>query len=184
MANANLEVTLDSLHDAIRAQVAAQFPSFRTVEFYRDDEDMEFPVPACIMEMSEAEPNPDGNAGTEQFPCLLRFEARIIMQHRDASTPLSIRKAATALAAWLDRRRFTGIQTDPCQVIAVEPDAFTTEQKGFTVWRVEWVMPSHLGENVWLDEGPAVGEVLYSFTPKIGAAHEGDYKSFTDGVAP
>jgi hypothetical protein len=81
MADANTELTLDSLHSAIVAQLAAAFPSFKTVEFYRDDESESIPTPALLLEMSEAETASEQDAGTGQWCAYARFEARITLSH-------------------------------------------------------------------------------------------------------
>jgi len=183
MADANTEVTLEALHTAIQLQIAAAFPDFRTVEFYRDDEDERMSTPACLLEMSEAEPQPERDSGTGQWSVQLRFEARIVMAHRDGTTPLEVRKAATALATWLNLRRWgADAPGDPCQVIACEPDEFAPHQPRFRVWRVEWVQRVDLGESAWLNPGGAVPDAFYSWAPQIGAAHEEDYRPLANGV--
>lgn len=182
MADANSEMTLDALHTAITAAIAAAFPDFKTVEFYRDDE-AEFATPACLLEMIEVEPRRDRDAGTQQLPALLRFDARIIMAKRSATVPLEIRKAAAALAAWLYLRRFPGVFTDEVDVIACEPDEFAPHLDRFTVWRVEFVALAFLGETAWKNDGTIPTDVRYSFAPNIGIGHESDYKPAT-GVEP
>lgn len=183
MADANTEVSLEALHTAIRDQIAAAFPAFRTVEFYRDDESETMPTPACLLEMVEAEPQPESDVGTQQWPVLLRFEARIVMAHRSGATPLEIRKAATALATWLNLRRWgPATPTDPCQVIACEPDEFAPLLAKFKAWRVEWVNRADLGESVWMNVGGVVPDALYSWAPDIGAAHVDDYTQVDNGA--
>lgn len=183
MADAATEVDLEALHTAIRDQIAAAFPAFRTVEFYRDDESETMPTPACLLEMTEAEPQPESDTGTGQWSALLRFEARIIMAHRSGTTPLEVRKAATALATWLRLRRWgADVPTDPCQVIACEPDEFAPLLAKFKAWRIEWVNRADLGESVWKNDG-VVPESLYSWAPDVGAAHVDDYRPIDGGAA-
>lgn len=182
MADANTTVTLDQLHTAVRDAIAAAFPSFQTVEFYRDDESQSIPTPACLLEMTEAEPQDAMDAGTGQWPTLLRFEARIIMPLRTPAVRLEIRKAATALATWLHLRRWgAAAPADECHVIACEPDEFAPEIERFAVWRVEWVQLAMLGETAWTNDGTVPTDVLYSWVPEIGIPHEGDYKPLEDG---
>lgn len=175
MADANTEIELGALHDAIEAQIAAAFPSFQTVEFYRDDEDEKILTPACLLEMTEAEPAPDEDAGTGQWPAHLRFEARILMSARSANAKREIRKAATALATWLNLRRFQGMPTDECKVIACERDDFTPRRDNFECWRVEWVQLAFLGESAWNNDGAIPSEVYLGIAPDIGLAHRDDY---------
>lgn len=177
MADANTQVNLDALHDAIEAQIATAFPAFQTVEFYRDNEDERIPTPACLLELAEAEPAHDANAGTGQWPARLRFEARIIMSARSAGAKLEIRKAAIALATWLNLRRFTGIRSDECHVIACERDEFTPTRDNLECWRVEWMLLAFLGDSAWNNSGGVVPtNVYFSFAPRIGEAHEDDYE--------
>lgn len=175
MADADLQVTLQGMQEAIAAGVAAAFPAFRTVEFDRDDESEAFPTPAWIGSFAEGEPNPADDPGTGQWPLLARFEARIIIAARQAGAKLEVRKAATAFATWLNLRRFPGVLADPCKVIACEPDEFAPHLDRFEVWRVEWFIPCFFGESVWTP-GPAITEAWYSFAPDIGAAREADYR--------
>ncbi|WP_243857834.1 hypothetical protein [Xylella fastidiosa] len=39
-------------------------------------------MPACLLTLSEIEPAPENDAGTGQFPALLRFQARLVLGHR------------------------------------------------------------------------------------------------------
>ena len=183
MADANTEVTLEAMHDAIAAQIKAAFPDFVTVEFYRDDESEQIATPACILEMTEAEPIPANDAGSGQWCALARFDARIIMSSRAATSRLEIRKAAIAFAAWLHNRRMPGIATDPCQVIACEPDEFAPHVDRFVTWRVEWVMPAMFGEMAWKNDG-AIPQAFFSFAPVIGVPNEPKYLPVEGSTAP
>lgn len=187
MANANTEVSLDAMQTAIAAEIAAAFPAFKTVEFDREDEDENLPCPACLMEFTEAEPAPSDDAGTGQWPALARFEARVILNARKTAKA-EVKKAAVALATWLYNRRFRGIFTDPCQVIACEPDEFSPHVDKFRVWRIEWVMPAMFGDSAWFDpeDDPATFPYptpMFSCVPAIGPGHEGDYEAAIDTEA-
>jgi len=168
MADANTELTLDALHSAIAGQLAAAFPSFKTVEFYRDDESESIPTPALLLEMSEAEPAPDHDAGTARWCAYVRFEARVILAARNSRAKLEVRKAATSLAAFLNLRHWTGISADACQLIACEPDAFTPKVDRVEVWRVEWVNLVMLGASTWHNDGTIPEQPFYAFSPNVG----------------
>ena len=174
MADANTEVNIQAFHAGIRDAIAAAFPSFVRVEFYRDDETEQLPTPACLLEMVEAEPQPDRDAGTGQWPANLRFEARIIMP-RGPTARLNVRLAALSLASWLNLRRIPGHPTDEFQVIACEPDEFEPQLDRFVVWRIEWVVLAFIGESAWKNDGTIPTTVLYGFSPDIGAGNEGKY---------
>jgi hypothetical protein len=181
MADANTEVNLAGMQAAMRAAIAAAFPGFVTVEFDRDDESERIPTPAFIAEFIEADPNPDGNAGTGQWPALARFDARIILDARNTSK-MDVKLAATGFAAWINARRFSGIYADPAQVIACEPDEFAPHQDRFRTWRVEWVIPCMFGESVWKHNG-TTPDAVFSFAPDIGAANEAAYRP-VDPMSP
>lgn len=185
MADINTEVTIDAILTAAKTQIAAAFPAFRTVDVHRDSEER-VPAPACMIELTEIEPQPDQDAGTGQLPAMLRFEARIVMQHRDASTALEIRNAAASLACWLNLRRWgPTARGDAIRVIACEPDEYKPAQPGQKVWRVEWVQLALLGESVWI--GPDSGytatphDVYVGVSPDIGPANIDDYAQIVDG---
>lgn len=173
MADADTEVTLPEMQAAIAAQIAAAFPVFALVEFDRDDEGEDIPLPACLLEFIEAEPAPANDAGTGQWPALARFEARIIMNAR-RSQRTDVKVLAVSLSAWLNLRRFAGVHADPCQVIACEPDEFAPSVEKFRAWRIEWVIPAMFGNSVWGSEG-GVPASFFSFVPEIGAANVDSY---------
>lgn len=181
MAYEVLGVDIEAMHTAIAAQIAAAFPAFRTVEFYRDDESLAgMLTPALLLEMSEAEPSPEFDPGTEQWSTLLRFEAHLILADVSGITQIELRKAATALASWLNLRRWSSITSGPCMVIACEPDELAPQVDGFGQWRIEWTNHALIGVSVW-DNSGGVPESCYSFVPRIGLAHEPEYVPFGEG---
>jgi hypothetical protein len=175
MADANLEMNLDALHDAIETAIKAAFPDFQTVEFYREDEDANVPTPACLLDMVEAEPQKPSDAGSGMLPALVRIEARIIMARRTAATHRAVRKAATSLAGWLYLRRFPGVVTDEVEVIAIEPDEFAPNVERFCVWRVEFVMLAFFGTDAWKNDGTVPTDAFYSIAPDIGIPNKEKY---------
>lgn len=176
MADIDTALDFDLMHAQIVAQMQAQFPAFKTVEFYRDDEAEGVPTPAILLEISEGEPEPSEDAGTGQLPICLRFEARIIMGVRTPEVKKAVRKAALALSAWLyDRSWGNGVNAAPCQVIACGSDEFDPRLDKWAVWRVEWRQFVFLGDSVWVNDG-SIPESYFSFAPDVGAGHEADYQ--------
>lgn len=173
MADANTEVTLPQLQEAIAAAIRAAFPDFRMVEFDRDDEDEAIATPACLLHFVEAEPDPDSDAGTGQWCARARFEARVLTNARKTDR-VDVKVFAVALAAWLNLRRFAGVFADPCQVIACEPDEFAPSVEKFRVWRVEFVIPAMFGNSAWLQDGETP-QSFFSFAPYIGIPYEPAY---------
>lgn len=171
--NANTEVDLAELHDAIVADIKAAFPNLVTVEFYREDRKV-LPKPACLLELSELEAIPDDDPGTEQLAVMAKFEAELVIGFRTPEAKRSIRLLAASLAAWLRMRRWTNysgttpkLPTGEAQVIGAYQDDFSMigrdSDKGleqYEVWRVEWQQRIHLGKTVWTDEGTVPTEVF------------------------
>lgn len=186
--NANTEVDLGVLHDAIVADIKAAFPDLATVEFYREDR-KELPKPACLLELTELEALPDDDPGTEQLAVMAKFEAELVIGFRTPKAKQSIRLLAASLAAWLRKRRWTNysgttlkLPTGECQVIGAYQDDFTVMGRDndqgmpqLEVWRVEWQQIIHLGKTVWTDEGTTPTQIFFGQAPDIGTGNEADY---------
>lgn len=179
--NANTNLDLAALHEAIVADIKAAFPALQTVEFYREER-KGIPLPAVLLELTEMEGQPDVDPGTEQLAVAARFEAEIIMGFRTPNVKLEIRKFAGAFAAWLRLRRWTNpadpakkLPTGPAEVIGCFRDDFNPELDKYEVWRVEWSQILHLGDTVWTNEGTIPTIPLFSWVPDIGIGHEDDY---------
>ena len=173
--NANTDINLTVLQQAIEADIAAAFPAFVTVQFYRgqgeDDgaERKNLPPPACLLDLTEFDAQPDDDPGTEQIAVMGSFEAELVIHFRDTATPKhKIRLLAANLAAWLHKRKWTDVAnpgkklpTGPAMVTGAYRDDFSgrgggqrdTNLEQFEVWRVEWQQLFHLGVGVWNDEG-------------------------------
>lgn len=195
MADAHTEIDLEVLHAAIEAALCAQFPALRMVEFYREESDRQPPkpdqLPACLLELTELEPAPDVDPGTEQLAVHARFEARLIIGFRTPRAKLEIRQLAAAVAVWLRLRRWADpripagqaartLPTGPAEVIAILPDHFSPELDRYEVWRVEWRQLLHLGASIWTTDGLTPETPLYNWSPAIGIGHEAAYQPLTE----
>lgn len=186
--NANTDIDLAVLHDAIVADIKAQFPQLVTVEFYREDR-KDLPKPACLLELSELEAIPEDDPGTEQLAVMAKFEAELVITFRTPQAKQSIRVLAAAFSAWLRMRRWTNpadptkkLPTGEAQVIGAYQDDFAVmgrqrdqELPQFEIWRVEWQQRIHLGNTIWTDEGSTPSQVFVSSPPDIGTGNEGKY---------
>lgn len=177
MTNANTEVDLGELHDAIVADIKAAFPGLETVQFYREEDRKTLPKPACILDLSDLEPIPEDDPGTEQLAVMAKFEAELVIGFRTPEAKLSIRLLAASLGAWLRMRRWSKPGATPgtpgsvyptgeAQVIGIYQDDFSIygrdSDKGlsqYEVWKVEWQQRIHLGKTFWTDEGVTPDEV-------------------------
>lgn len=167
-------VDLDALHTAICARIKAEIPDFVTVEAYREDR-KNLPVPACLIDLIEMEPDPDADPGTSQLSVIGRFEALIIIGRRDPKKEMAVRRLA-ARVALLTRTERWGQRVGAGYPIACEPDAFSPELDQFAVWRVEWAQPFEIGASIWNNDGALPTDVLASWAPDIGLGHEDDYE--------
>ncbi len=155
MANANTEINIDQLHQVIETAISTQFPTLVTVEFDSDERTLPA-MPACLLEISEAERFEEQDPGTGQLPVTLRFAARLAIGFRTPNAKREIKKLAFAFAAWLHLRtwRAQGCPSGPAQVVGAYRDDFSPELDQFMVWRVEWAQEIHLGQTVWTDGTP------------------------------
>lgn len=185
MANANTEVDLTALHQAIEADIIAAFPQLATVGFYMETEAGGRklpPMPACFLELSEFEGANDIDPGTGQLAVTGRFAARVAIGFKTANAKIAIRTLAAGLAAWLRKRKWVNpsnsakkLPTGAAEVIGAFPDEFSPELDQCEVWRIEWTQVIHLGDG-YEDDGTLPTQILFSWAPEIGIPHEADYK--------
>lgn len=173
---------LTQLHDIIVATLQAQFPALNTVEFYRDDPDGRAPLaasdlPACILDMTELEEEPDEDPGTSQLAARVGFAADLVLPFKALNSMLSIRLQAAAFASYLRKMsRWPGInQAGNIEAISAYKSDFQPELDQYEVWRVEWRQLLHIGTSVWDDEGTTPTTVMLGMSPDIGLGHEADY---------
>jgi len=178
MNDANdLTTDLEALHTAIRDQIAAAFPVFQTVEFYRDDEGEGMTTPACLLEMEEFQ-DTDEDPGTGQICMSLRFSARLILTRENGpDAPMQSRLSAAALSAFINKNRFGG-QVSPAHVLMGSRDDFSPSLLGrFSIWRIEWVhREAFFGASVWAGDNLIPQTVYLGRAPEIGPDHIEDYK--------
>lgn len=167
------ETDLDALHDAIIAAIRAAHPVFATVEAYREDR-KDLPVPACLIELADMEPQPGDDPGTEQLCVMARWELFVVMGFREASVKRAVPKLAAAVALTVNRNRW-GLKVGAAEVTAIEPDDFRPELDQYEAWRVDWQHLIHIGPSVWRDDGAVPSQVLSNFAPEVGPLFEGNY---------
>lgn len=183
MADAVTEISLDALHDAIVAAVAAAFPSLQTVEFYRPDRKA-MRLPGCLLEIEEFDGAPDLDPGTGQLAMMARFQARFVLGFKTPGVQLEARKLATAFAAWLHKlsrwpdpaRPGKKLPTGPAEIIGAYPDSFSPELDEYEVWRVEWQQAIHLGESEWKYDGVVPTTVFVGIAPETGLPNIDKYR--------
>ncbi|MDT0499707.1 hypothetical protein [Halomonas sp. PAR7] len=180
--NADTEITLDGLHQAILDAIADGFPSIQTVDDYPDDR-QRVAVPAAFVELTELTAVPDDDPGTGQLAMEAQFELRYLLGWRGTNQGRAIRAQAAALAHFIHQQRW-GLPVEPARVLVAEPDEFDPELEQYLVWRIEWAQIIHIGKNEWLDDGIPPREVWVGVDPRTGPAHIDDYRLvyFDDGA--
>lgn len=139
---------LDALQTAIEAQIRAQFPAMKIVEFDREVRD-KLPTPSLLLELAEFEPADEGaDAGTGQLMVDMTFEARFIYGFRGAPQR-DVKRFAAAFAAWIHLKQWAGICCGPARFVGAHPDQFSPELDEYTVWRLTWAQAVFLGQTVW-----------------------------------
>lgn len=179
------ETDLTQLHTIIVDTLKAQFPAMKTVEFYRDATDEReqlhaADLPACILNLTELEEDPEQEPGTDQLAARFRFEAELVLPFRALNPKLAVRLQAAAFASYLRKRsRWPGInQAGRIEAINAYKSDFQPELDQYEVWRVEWRQLLHIGTDVWADLPGDPGTpttVFLGMAPDIGPGHEPDY---------
>lgn len=179
MANTIIETDIVGLYAAIVAAISAQFPTLATVEFDDAGEDRELPpVPACLLQLTEFEAEPDLDPGTDQICVMARFEAELVLGFRTPEVKRSARVLAAAMCAFLHKlRHFPNGKAGAIEVLGAWPSQFKPQLDQYEVWRVEWRQPLYLGESVWAAEaeGTTPSNPVYSWSPEIGTGHDDKY---------
>ncbi|MEO3478142.1 hypothetical protein AAFO90_10730 [Phaeobacter sp. CAU 1743] len=172
-------VELNALHDAILAQIRADFPALVTVGDY-DEDRKDLLIPAVLVELVDMEGAPDEDPGTEQVPFVSKWVARVVLGFRTESVKREVRRLAAALGVKIHRQRW-GQTVSPAQVTYIGPDAFDPEFDKFEVWAVEWDQQIDLGASVWPGEGVVPEVVKVGWAPDIGPGNEADYADSVEG---
>ena len=157
MANEMDGVDLTVLHDTIELKLKQQFPQFKIVEFYREEEERRAPkkelLPALLLDLPEFELDLENDAGSEQLPLIARFEARLIDTFDQDKAKLKIRILATQLAYYIFKnKRFhalNNVAVGPAIVDAVTQDDFFPELDRFEVWRGGFLGQIFICGHIW-----------------------------------
>lgn len=177
--NADTEVDLDTLHQAVVDAIAAAMPQFRSVQSYPSSR-AALPLPAVLVDLEDFEADPDADPGTEQLAVVARFRARVILGMSTADLQRQVRKAATSVANVVHLNRW-GLPVGPARVTVIAPDAFDPDFDQYEVWGVEWGQSVHLGASVF-EEGVLPSEVLVGIDPETGPDHIADYTQVEGGA--
>ncbi len=167
-------IDLGAALDTVVANIAAKFDTFKTIAA-EDEKRDRIELPAILVQVSELEPLPDNDPHTGQFPCLVRFEARVIMGQRSPTVRREVLMAAGALATHVHNNRLD-VAWGAATLLSVEPDEFAPKADKFDIWLVEWVHQTCIGDSYYVDDGITPTQVLTSWAPDVGAGNAGEYE--------
>ena len=180
--DANTEITIDDLQDAIVLQLAEQYPDL-SVDAYPDDRKA-LALPACLVELTDLEGVDSDDPMTGQVSALARFDIYVVLGFKTADVKREVRRLSAAIAAFVHKRRW-GLPVGPTEFVSAGPDEFDVvsdvvgvrgqRPDQWEVWRIEIQLLVHFGQTVWTNEGVIPTEVLASYVPIIGIPHEDDY---------
>lgn len=173
--NADTEIDLDALHEAVVAAITAGMPTVKSVQAYPETSEP-LTLPAVLVDLEDMEAAPEADPGTEQLAMLTRWRARLILGFRTVDVDRQVRKGAAHLAHLVHLNRW-GQPVGPARVTLVGPDPFDPNLDQYEVWVVEWEQIVHLGASVWeCPEGSVVPETVYlGVAPETGPDHIDDY---------
>lgn len=179
MANAETQIDLDLLHEAILGKIRDQFPDLQTVEDYAYSR-KQFTAPGCFVELTQLDAG-EMDPGTEQLQVAARFEAHLIIGFRQLEAKRHIRKLAGAFAVFLRHQRW-GLPVGPAEFVSAAPDELAGVGQNpdnldqYEVWTIEWEQQIHLGESTWVGDDTLISEVYVGIDPDIGPENEDDYQ--------
>lgn len=171
--NADTEIDLDALHEAVVSGIAAGMPAVASVQAY-PSERTALALPAVLVDLEDMEGAPESDPGTEQLAVVTRWRARLILGFRSADVYRQVRKGAGQLAHLVHLNRW-GMPVGPARVTIVGPDPFDPDLDQYEVWVVEWEQVVHLGASVWSGEGVLPQAVYLGFEPDTGLGNADKY---------
>ncbi len=141
----NPAVNLDSLHAAMKAAIAAQFPDAH-VEFY-DRPGERIPTPAILLDLEDIPAQDPDDIGTEQLPVMLNFNAYCVLSYK-AGKKQAVKTMAAAVMAFVRGKRWS-CPVGAASVVGASPDLIPGKDDDYEVMRVEFQHEALLGTDVW-----------------------------------
>jgi len=176
--DAQTNIDLEALMEAVVTRIAVAFPAFSTVSDY-DALRSGLAIPACLITLEDFEAEPDANPLTGQLAVMVRWRARVVIGFKTPSAKREIRKLAAALALFIHGQRW-GLPVEAAAVTVIAPDDFEPALDQFEVWSVDFQQTVHLGESVWVNDGSIPDLVFSSWTRNGAVVPEADF----DQVVP
>lgn len=116
-------------------------------------------LPAIFLDIAEMAFGID--AGTEQVPLVLHWEARIIFP--DAVEDLMVWSLVSAVMLALFNSPWPNRDVGRVELKQATPDDFSPDLTGYRVWLIEWVQTIRVGDSPWRAEGIVPTEVVIRY---------------------
>ena len=168
-------LSIDALHEAMKAQLAAKFTGCH-VDFYGRPGDR-VPTPAILLEIEDIPADDPDNVGTEQLSVTLNVNAYCVLDYK-APNKKALRTMATNVLAYVRGRRW-GQPVGPAKAGGAYPDHMRGQEADYEVMRVEFTHEALIGDDIWTGDGPVPTEIWLGYSPDIGPAHIDDYELVT-----
>lgn len=180
--------TIEQLHEAIRAGLAAKLHDVPTVAHY-PPAGAALALPAVLVELAQLAPARDPGSG--EMGLLARFQARVICDAAASGAALQVRGLAARLAlaihneTWnlaIGMAQFVQAGPAPDQGLAPEASSASASETGRLAWLLEWTHEIDLGQPAWPYEDSSGLALMLGIEPETGAGREAQY--WPAGAAP
>lgn len=170
--------TIEQLHEAIRAGLAAKLHDVPTVAHY-PAAGAALALPAVLVELAQLAPARDPGSG--EMGLLARFQARIICDAAASGAALQVRGLAARLALAIHHETWNlaigmaqFVQAAPAPA-AFDLDLDPAPEAGRLAWLLEWTHEIDLGQPAWPYEDSSGLALMLGIEPETGAGREAHY---------
>ena len=167
-----------TLFDAIKAELDT-IHNVREVAVYDAHQLDKVVTPAILVELGEIDPGDTRTGGRLAVNVDMRLHC--VLSAETPRVQLEICNFAAVVMKKIHKNRFgLGGAIEVPQRLSAFPGMFRPDEKGYESWVVNYTQAVHLGD-VWEDEDFLPTVVHLGLSPNVGAAHEDDYETLTDG---
>jgi hypothetical protein len=171
--------TIEQLHEAIRAGLAAKLHDVPTVAHYPASGAAPA-LPAVLIELAQLAAARD--PGNGEMGLQARFQARIVCDAAAAGAALQVRALAARLALAIHHETWNlAIGAAQFAQASPAPDA-DLAAAGQLAWLLEWTHEIDLGQPAWPYEDSSGAALMLGLAPDTGTGREAHY--WPAGAAP
>lgn len=165
--------TIEQLHEAIRAGLAAKLHDVPTVAHY-PPAGAGLALPAVLIELVQLAAGSDPGGG--EMGLLARFQARVVCDAAAGGAALQVRGLAARLALAIHHETWN-LAIGAAQFVQAgpAPDAEFVPEAGRLAWLLEWTHEIDLGQPAWPYEDSSGVALMLGLDPETGAGREAQY---------